>query len=418
MGSYSTSETRKSRSMEVQNACGRKVSLLNDESSVYPSYPRPNKHSRKSSYSTQASRDDSDSSQISRLTSPTFSPRSAPQLVRYNSTSSQGTLQTPSPMTPDYGFELVEQNKQSSPQNPYYRANGPYYAAMHYPQDPASQPYYGIPFNQGSDYNVEDVYTPFGEPEMQAQYSYPAPDLTAPVLPQSSVQTPTPALPASGASASPTNSKGTTQTVKKKYPCPHAKLYGCSDTFTTSGHAARHGKKHTGEKNIYCPTCNKAFTRKDNMKQHERTHKNSQDVSGNTRTPFTSKSPGLVDSESRENHNASRTRIKAARSRSTAIGPKSLSNESTLESDEMDTEDGQTVYDVTSPVQHVRSLTRRYDVTGRLDSNLSINTTLADEFRPGFDRKISGESQDGEGESPGLDALAIAASGIKQEDNY
>ena len=61
---------------------------------------------------------------------------------------------------------------------------------------------------------------------------------------------------------------------KKKYPCPHAKQANCKDTFTTSGHAARHGKKHTGEKNVACPTCGKTFTRKDNMKQHERTHKN------------------------------------------------------------------------------------------------------------------------------------------------
>lgn len=61
---------------------------------------------------------------------------------------------------------------------------------------------------------------------------------------------------------------------KNKYPCPYANSHGCLATFTTSGHAARHGKKHTGEKGVHCPTCGKAFTRKDNMKQHERTHKN------------------------------------------------------------------------------------------------------------------------------------------------
>lgn len=72
-------------------------------------------------------------------------------------------------------------------------------------------------------------------------------------------------------SSNPANNK--TPLSKKKYPCPHASRFSCTDTFTTSGHAARHGKKHTGEKNILCPTCNKAFTRKDNMKQHERTHK-------------------------------------------------------------------------------------------------------------------------------------------------
>ena len=62
-------------------------------------------------------------------------------------------------------------------------------------------------------------------------------------------------------------------TKKNKYPCPYAASHNCDATFTTSGHAARHGKKHTGEKGVRCPTCDKAFTRKDNMKQHQRTHK-------------------------------------------------------------------------------------------------------------------------------------------------
>ncbi|OAX77791.1 hypothetical protein ACJ72_07906 [Emergomyces africanus] len=60
---------------------------------------------------------------------------------------------------------------------------------------------------------------------------------------------------------------------KNKYPCPYAVSHSCTATFTTSGHAARHGKKHTGEKGVHCPVCNKAFTRKDNMKQHRRTHR-------------------------------------------------------------------------------------------------------------------------------------------------
>ncbi|KEF52786.1 uncharacterized protein A1O9_11203, partial [Exophiala aquamarina CBS 119918] len=74
---------------------------------------------------------------------------------------------------------------------------------------------------------------------------------------------------------SPTTSSGPTPGKKNKYPCPYAQAHSCTATFTTSGHAARHGKKHTGEKGVHCPICNKAFTRKDNMKQHERTHKGS-----------------------------------------------------------------------------------------------------------------------------------------------
>jgi hypothetical protein len=60
-----------------------------------------------------------------------------------------------------------------------------------------------------------------------------------------------------------------------------AKQVGCTDFFTTSGHAARHAKKHTGKKDAFCPECNKAFTRKDNMEQHRRTHQNGR---GTTRT--------------------------------------------------------------------------------------------------------------------------------------
>jgi len=75
------------------------------------------------------------------------------------------------------------------------------------------------------------------------------------------------------AKTSPATSSGPTPSKKNKYPCPYAQAHNCPATFTTSGHAARHGKKHTGEKGVHCPICNKAFTRKDNMKQHERTHK-------------------------------------------------------------------------------------------------------------------------------------------------
>jgi hypothetical protein len=66
---------------------------------------------------------------------------------------------------------------------------------------------------------------------------------------------------------------------KNQYPCPLAKEYGCSHFFTTSGHAARHAKKHTGKKDAFCPECNKAFTRKDNMEQHRRTHQNGRNAS-------------------------------------------------------------------------------------------------------------------------------------------
>lgn len=78
---------------------------------------------------------------------------------------------------------------------------------------------------------------------------------------------------------------GTGTGQKNKYPCPYAASHGCAATFTTSGHAARHGKKHTGEKSVHCPICNKAFTRKDNMKQHIRTHRTHSDEMRSTSEP-------------------------------------------------------------------------------------------------------------------------------------
>jgi len=74
-------------------------------------------------------------------------------------------------------------------------------------------------------------------------------------------------------------SAGKVAPKKNQYPCPMAKQIGCTDFFTTSGHAARHAKKHTGKKDAFCPECNKAFTRKDNMEQHRRTHQNGRGAS-------------------------------------------------------------------------------------------------------------------------------------------
>jgi len=83
---------------------------------------------------------------------------------------------------------------------------------------------------------------------------------------------------------------------KNQYPCPMAKQYNCTDYFTTSGHAARHAKKHTGKKDAYCPECNKAFTRKDNMEQHRRTHQNVRGPTTKTNTDNRVKKPGKSNS--------------------------------------------------------------------------------------------------------------------------
>ncbi|CRG85131.1 hypothetical protein PISL3812_02259 [Talaromyces islandicus] len=98
----------------------------------------------------------------------------------------------------------------------------------------------------------------------------------SPISPLPTVHSREPSFGSNDGLTSPANPPETEKKPKKnKYACPYAASHSCTATFTTSGHAARHGKKHTGEKSVHCPICNKAFTRKDNMKQHRRIHKNS-----------------------------------------------------------------------------------------------------------------------------------------------
>ncbi|KEQ60930.1 uncharacterized protein M437DRAFT_53247 [Aureobasidium melanogenum CBS 110374] len=127
------------------------------------------------------------------------------------------------------------------------------------------------------DESTPSVYPPVPEAQAVAPYPMPASQVassTAPVMSQ-------PMAPAYRNSNSPVSESSRAapaankaSTKKNQYPCPLAKVYNCSDYFTTSGHAARHAKKHTGKKDAFCPECNKAFTRKDNMEQHRRTHQN------------------------------------------------------------------------------------------------------------------------------------------------
>ena len=177
-----------------------------------------------------------------------FSPSSSPptpHLVR--SDSSDSTMQrSPSPVTPSFiDFNGLQ------PTNSKQDGAFPFI-----PQVDPSMATYPPPINPHA-----------------AHFTYPAPQAIAPQpsLGQGPVQGP----PSISDQAS-TSSKGPAkqQTKKNSYPCPLAKQYNCQDHFTTSGHAARHAKKHTGKKDAFCPECNKAFTRKDNMEQHRRTHQN------------------------------------------------------------------------------------------------------------------------------------------------
>lgn len=212
--------------MDGRNSSGRKISLLNEDASSAPYY-----HSRSSSYSS----------------TPCLSPQT-PHLVRSDSADS-AIMQTPSPITPDLAYDGLTMSQQvTSPVFPYFQ------------KDPAGYP--AVPQSSGP--------LPYPTSAMAVQ----------PQLPHSPPQTilyPQAQAAAAASSAAPERRQPSSTNGKSKknsYPCPMAKQFNCHDYFTTSGHAARHAKKHTGKKDAYCPECNKAFTRKDNMEQHRRTHQN------------------------------------------------------------------------------------------------------------------------------------------------
>lgn len=209
---------------EATNSAGRKISLLNDHESPVPTLTRlpsftPSLRSRTSSYATS--------------TSSIGSPPT-PQLVRSNSSDSMDM--TPSPITPDFSANDHEQFSHPG-----------FFAGQHHqsqqPKEMDSNGFQMLPFRQA-------------QPQPQSVY------YAQQALPQHP-----------GVAPPPVAAAATARPRKNQYPCPLAKQENCNDFFTTSGHAARHSKKHTGRKDAICPECNKAFTRKDNMEQHRRTHK-------------------------------------------------------------------------------------------------------------------------------------------------
>ncbi|OJD38620.1 c2h2 transcription factor [Diplodia corticola] len=210
--------------MDGRNSVGRRISLLNEDSAAHAPAPvtrlpslEPGLRSRTSSYNS----------------SPCLSPQT-PQLLRSDSTDS-ATMSTPSPTTPTFSYEQPEDSPNMQ-QMPYFMGG-----AFHQQQ-----------------VKQEDMMPQY--PTMMGQvYAHPQACQVF-MRPPGTERQPMP----------PTQPK----TKKNSYPCPLAKEYHCKDFFTTSGHAARHAKKHTGKKDAVCPDCRKAFTRKDNMEQHRRTHQN------------------------------------------------------------------------------------------------------------------------------------------------
>ncbi|PSN59740.1 hypothetical protein BS50DRAFT_223575 [Corynespora cassiicola Philippines] len=217
--------------MDGKNSSGRRISLLNDSSDP-PPHPQPVRlHSFSPSLPSRTS---------SYASSPIGSPPT-PQLVRSDSSDST-TMQTPSPITPEFGFDGIPNQSMASPVFPQ-SSFFPSQKDLHSAYPPISQGSGPLPYH--------------AQAAPQGAYFRP--------------QQPTESR-STSASANP-------RSKKNSYPCPMAKQFNCNDYFTTSGHAARHAKKHTGKKDAFCPECNKAFTRKDNMEQHRRTHQSGRNAS-------------------------------------------------------------------------------------------------------------------------------------------
>lgn len=173
--------------------------------------------------------------------------------------------------------------------------------------------------------------------------------------------------------------------TKNKYQCPYKKTMGCDITFTTSGHAARHAKVHTGEKNVLCPVCNKAFTRKDNMKQHQRTHENGRGAASGG---------GRVTDDSRVKKLKLPTSKKVVRSVVEAMGTSPV-----LSSEE--------------PVPAVDLISHRprlHDYTFDRSSYMGVPRPLAHRSNGSYAESLwSGPTDNLDSPTGGLDALALAA---------
>ncbi|KAK3683156.1 hypothetical protein LTR37_020495 [Vermiconidia calcicola] len=242
--------------MDGIDCTGRRISLLNDSSdnavAVASKYQPP-------SIKIADSREFS-----SRASTPSFSPQT-PELVRSGSDDSERNFATPSPpSTPtsnSFGSGIHERLKHSDQQQ-YYLQKQPH-AKM---DDQNASMYPPIPDATGvmaSAYSMPQ--------QMPSQQMQPLPQANQQMYRASTSPS---SEPSHLSTVSATSNSKAQQLKKNQYPCPMAKQVGCTDFFTTSGHAARHAKKHTGKKDAFCPECNKAFTRKDNMEQHRRTHQN------------------------------------------------------------------------------------------------------------------------------------------------
>lgn len=272
--------------MDGRNSTGSKVSLLNDSSDVAPlstkaqhqlpplaahySHHHPHHHPRTHSRASSCT------------STPSLSPQT-PHLVRSDSSDSR-VFGSPSPVTPArhsfHDHALAAQHHRSR-QSPDHQAAQQYFIVQHRfgkMDDPAMSMY---PPPDASNHAVPSAYAM--PAQIPVQIARPVQQPMQPTQQQLYRSSNSPSSEPSRVStvSAASNNARPVAPKKNQYPCPLSKQFNCADYFTTSGHAARHAKKHTGKKDAFCPECNKAFTRKDNMEQHRRTHQNGR---GATRT--------------------------------------------------------------------------------------------------------------------------------------
>ena len=321
--------------MDVHNPRERIISILNDNDcpsfavrprqAPSPSRPQPVKSPKQERPTLY--RQTHYSKRLSSVSS-----QSTPPLLRFDSSSSKSSSSSmdssPSPITPVYSFH----ESSLTPYDNLIRQD-----VSNYMSSPSSI----TPFMEQQ--MILSPSLPQQMMQFEAKAAIPLlPPANYPLVPATSEiqQIPTPAssstsnvsnhnLNSRASTAPSSNSSSNTAGKKNKYPCPYAASHNCHATFTTSGHAARHGKKHTGEKGVHCPICNKAFTRKDNMKQHERTHKGS--VSGsNSDDSAARKSKAAATKEALKAKKLTDSRQAAGDTRRTSIAHSPLSEVASL----------------------------------------------------------------------------------------
>ncbi|OAA53754.1 Zinc finger, C2H2-type/integrase, DNA-binding protein [Niveomyces insectorum RCEF 264] len=244
--------------MQIRDASGRRVSLLNEDDDTANDY-QPSSYDR---YTEEQSGSASSSGYAQAhgyyVHCDTASSSQIPELLRSDSFDSQASYGPSSPLTPNLGYyDYARIYATSDGQSPIddYSMDGRS-SSRSDKKRPASLIDVGLAssgyHDEGGDY----------------------------------ASTPT--------TASAAKKSSTSERPGKRYPCRYAEQFHCDKTFTTSGHASRHSKIHSAEKSVQCSYagCPKKFTRSDNMKQHLETHFKKSSDAGRRPSASTSASAG------------------------------------------------------------------------------------------------------------------------------